>query len=355
VRLSYNDKNNDGDIDVTPNLNTNELVEESNYYPFGLKHKGYNNVISSNGNSVAQKFGYNGKELEESLGLNLLEMDYRSYDPAIAKWISIDPVTHYSMSTYTAFDNNPIFWADPSGADSWTYVSDGNYRNNQTGEETTNHQRAISETQSHLGESPTDFIKINTKDKTIQITEDGSPDTYEIDGKIVDIFSAIPRTPMGSDNYDLNRYFDDLLNKGYNVRRLKPVGMALTDFVLEIFAGEALFTRSLRFLSRAKRVKQTVTTVNKADPFDLVSTQYITRSKSRFKNLVSEIRMNGITEPIEYAVKDGVKYIQNGHHRAYIAKKLGIKNVPTKEIPYKAGMEFFEQGKNPGYLKHIKW
>ena len=94
-----------------------EIIEENNYYPFGLKHKGYNTVVSSNSNSVASRFKYNGTELEESLGLNLYEMDMRQYDPTIARWTSIDPVTHHSMSTYTAFDNNPVFWADPSGAD----------------------------------------------------------------------------------------------------------------------------------------------------------------------------------------------------------------------------------------------
>ncbi|MCD8406196.1 RHS repeat-associated core domain-containing protein, partial [Tenacibaculum dicentrarchi] len=46
VRLSYTD--NDGVIDAS-----SEIVEESNYYPFGLKHKGYNNVTSSLGNSTA--------------------------------------------------------------------------------------------------------------------------------------------------------------------------------------------------------------------------------------------------------------------------------------------------------------
>jgi RHS repeat-associated protein len=126
------------------------IVEENNYYPFGLRHKGYNNVVSPNANSVAQKFKYNGVELEEALGLNLYEMDERSYDPAIARFTSIDPVTHFSNSTYNAFDNNPIYWADPSGADSWTYVNNGVYRNNQTGEETTDYQRAINETQSHF-------------------------------------------------------------------------------------------------------------------------------------------------------------------------------------------------------------
>lgn len=41
----------------------------------------------------------------------------RQYDPAIARWVVMDPVIHHSMSPYNAFDNNPVFWADPSGAD----------------------------------------------------------------------------------------------------------------------------------------------------------------------------------------------------------------------------------------------
>ena len=112
---------------VKGNLSRTTIVEESNYYPFGLKHKGYNNVTNSLGNSTAQKFGYNGVELEESLGLNLMEMDVRSYDPAIARFTSIDPVIHYSNSTYTAFDNNPTYWADPSGADSVYNSETGQY------------------------------------------------------------------------------------------------------------------------------------------------------------------------------------------------------------------------------------
>ncbi len=88
-----------------------------NYYPFGLEQRGYHNYVNPNGNAAAQRFKYNGIELEESLGLNLYEMDMRGYDPAIARWTSIDPVTHHTMSTYTAFDNNPVYWADPSGAD----------------------------------------------------------------------------------------------------------------------------------------------------------------------------------------------------------------------------------------------
>jgi hypothetical protein len=45
-------------------------------------------------------------------------MDFRMYDPAIGRFNGIDPVTHFSQGTSVAFDNNPIFWADPSGANS---------------------------------------------------------------------------------------------------------------------------------------------------------------------------------------------------------------------------------------------
>lgn len=55
------------------------------------------------------------KEWNENLGLNMYEMDMRQNDPAIVRWISIDPITHYSASPYNSFDNNPIFFAGSSG------------------------------------------------------------------------------------------------------------------------------------------------------------------------------------------------------------------------------------------------
>ncbi|WP_271765054.1 DUF6443 domain-containing protein [Aquimarina algiphila] len=105
TRLSYT-KNDTGNL---------EIIEENNYYPFGLKHKGYNNTVSSLGNSTAQLLKFGGKEEQNELGLALLDFHARSYDPAIARWTSIDPVTHFNVSTYTTFDNNPVYFADPSG------------------------------------------------------------------------------------------------------------------------------------------------------------------------------------------------------------------------------------------------
>jgi len=50
-------------------------------------------------------------------------MDMRQLDPAIGRWVVQDPVVHHDYSPYSAFDNNPVYWSDPSGADSETYVT----------------------------------------------------------------------------------------------------------------------------------------------------------------------------------------------------------------------------------------
>ncbi|MCF2876119.1 MULTISPECIES: RHS repeat domain-containing protein, partial [unclassified Tenacibaculum] len=112
VRLSYTDSNNDGVI--TPST---EIVEESNYYPFGLKHKGYNGNVSSLGNSVAQKFGFIGKEFNEELGLKWYDISARNYDPSLGKWFNIDPLAEdmYEWSPYNYSFNSPIVYLDDDG------------------------------------------------------------------------------------------------------------------------------------------------------------------------------------------------------------------------------------------------
>jgi RHS repeat-associated protein len=109
-----------------------KILEENHYYPYGLKHTNYNanlNAFKKDNNDQVQltgtglsadlinKYKFNGMEYQDELGLNLYDMDFRDYDPAIGRWLGIDPVTHFSQSPYNAFDGNPVSIADPSGAD----------------------------------------------------------------------------------------------------------------------------------------------------------------------------------------------------------------------------------------------
>jgi len=105
-------------------------LEEDHYYPYGFKHANYNPdilayladgegdlILTPVPPAIANKYKFNGQEYQDELGLNLYDMDMRDYDPAIGRWLGLDPVTHFSQSPYNAFDNNPVMVADPSGAD----------------------------------------------------------------------------------------------------------------------------------------------------------------------------------------------------------------------------------------------
>ena len=76
------------------------------------------NIVIVPTNLTVYDYKYNGKEWQDELSLNMYDMDMRQYDPAIARWVVQDPVVHHNYSPYSAFDNNPVFYADPSGADS---------------------------------------------------------------------------------------------------------------------------------------------------------------------------------------------------------------------------------------------
>ncbi|MGF7075827.1 RHS repeat domain-containing protein [Mucilaginibacter sp. 3215] len=88
---------------------TARQVQTDDYYPFGME---------SNSTVLGTKslYLYNKKELQQN-GLNLYDYGARYYDPAIARWTSVDPLAEISSrwSPYNYVENNPIRNIDPDG------------------------------------------------------------------------------------------------------------------------------------------------------------------------------------------------------------------------------------------------
>ncbi|MBP6754628.1 MAG: RHS repeat-associated core domain-containing protein [Bacteroidia bacterium] len=109
-----------------------KILEENHYYAFGLKHKNYNvehldfDQFPDTGvelvpmpavANASYNYKYNGKELQEELGLGVYDYGARRYDPALGRWLSVDPLAekYETLSPYNYVSNNPVNAIDPDG------------------------------------------------------------------------------------------------------------------------------------------------------------------------------------------------------------------------------------------------
>lgn len=87
-------------------------IQESDYYPFGLTFNSYQRE-----NTIAQDYLYNGKELQDELGIGWIDYGARMYAPETGRWPGLDPLSERGVdwSPYTYTLNNPVNRIDPDG------------------------------------------------------------------------------------------------------------------------------------------------------------------------------------------------------------------------------------------------
>ena len=111
----------------SPNGRSAMRVQEDHYYPFGMPMP-YTHYVSSS--STPNRLLYNSKELLNYLpGLRWYDYGATMYDAQVGRFHTVDfkAEKFYSLSSFTAFANNPLLFVDLTGEEIFIYhwVSDG--------------------------------------------------------------------------------------------------------------------------------------------------------------------------------------------------------------------------------------
>lgn len=243
VRLSY-----------MHNGSSIEVLEESNYYPFGLKHEGYNGLAGN----LSYQYKYNGKELQET---GMYDYGARFYMPDIGRWGILDPLAEQMRrhSPYNYAFNNPIRFIDPDGRKpEWIVGSDGKavtYKQNNDGSLTWS-KNATADTKrmgNEMAKTSTGLSQLNKyrdashKVKlTIDNTEKNSPNYAETkfpdgisrdaktkdvkvssveivvyEATVIESFKELDNAPAGS------KFSDENNNELYNLSKKEGMGAVI--------------------------------------------------------------------------------------------------------------------------------
>ena len=93
-----------------------EMIEQNNYYPFGMRWSDSNSRISDN------RYRYNSKEEQLFVSNPYIDYGARMYDPKFRlSWNASDPLAekHFEIGPYIFCANNPICLVDIFGLDYW--------------------------------------------------------------------------------------------------------------------------------------------------------------------------------------------------------------------------------------------
>lgn len=230
-RYIYNYTDHLGNVRVSYAKNTTgiEVIEENNYYPFGLKHEGYNALAGN----PAYQYKYNGKELQTETGM----YDYgaRMYMPDIGRWGVVDPLAEKSRrwSPYNYAYNNPIRFIDPDGMQAEDKIkifnngkiertADTNTYDTVTNED---ESKSIQVARTNVSESnPTGDSQIGQlKNEKIEIAGLGSDfgyfqiNNYDTATKVFEFIADNTSVEFGQDKFDFSDGFStNVISTNYN-------------------------------------------------------------------------------------------------------------------------------------------
>lgn len=222
-----------------------EVIQEWHYYPFGMEMSGLTAGTSSN------KYLYNGKELQTDFDLDWYDYGARFYDPALARWHSIDPLAedYYSLSTYNYVANNPLKFIDPNGMsiDNYGVHQNGNVTLLEATEDNYDVLYAVDEngqkqdTNGDSQVSESDGQKVNDQSILPQLAENrgGNNGQYAIGSSLEDIgniflfASKNTNVEFGFSSFKQNKSDIYIVNTNHTIDHVsKPFKLGYSEFDL---------------------------------------------------------------------------------------------------------------------------
>lgn len=345
IRLSYSDIDGDGIIDIADDTNNDgifdtdidgdgdldsEIIEENNYYPFGLKHEGYNDLVTST--NTALNYKYNGKELEQDLGLNTYNYGARFYDPAIGRWFTPDAMAekYYDQSTFVYTLNNPILFIDPDGNQVEMCCKEllkwaNDYRKGAWSTVGNMAQGLVTSTYNGIKSSVTEAGKVvdaYNEGGTSAAAKQYISSVYETSGAK----STVETTKKVLDG-DAN-----------------AIGSVVTTGVASFFGAKAARnrvsnTKPTNSISRVGKTKKSVTEINLNELNPLHEVPRPGKPTTYIQDLAESMLKNGydVNQAIPVLKLPNGKLVSaGGHHRVAAMKSLGQKTIPSRVVDWKS-------------------
>jgi len=171
---------------------TGPLLQEDDYYPFGLEMKMLGSRVASKNEN---KTTYSGKELQsaefsDGTGLELYDFGARNYDPQIGRWHNIDNSAdkYLSYSPYNYALNSPLNVVDPDGNDIYILIWFSKEGKNGSDPET-----------GHAGIAVDNYktqVKKDSNGNSI-LDKNGNPETEQVKDGTFTYYDLWPKDPVG--------------------------------------------------------------------------------------------------------------------------------------------------------------
>ena len=303
------------------------IISADDYYPFGLQIAQHSYQRES---ATPQKYKFQGQEHQDDLGLGWVQFKWRMHDPAIGRFMVVDPLAedYVHNSPYAFSEKKVTAHIELEGLEAFSVATSTFMLQTHT----------VANANSGGNPGVGDFIRAAAQVAFFSTRIGGGLAKFSQGAQLKVANTGDFAQNAGS---NIQKAIDSGTDPNAIQQNFEQVDTEANALMLEGGADIALGAAELQFQlatgamsagSSSATAADASNLVRKSSPFDLQTTHGLTKSKKQFSLLKADIKEKGITESIKFVEHNGTKFVVDGHHRLRAAKELGIKEVPIEQV-----------------------